>query len=178
MKKGLIKTIALGVVVTSLTGCMGQMGASGMVLKGNLSAVDNRYARAGLYALLSPVYGIAATADLFIFNSVELWTGRNPLTGKGQAVADTKINTVIQVNDKLDKSMTTVPLANLSLGIQAADLTQIDANTLAMNVTYDDGKTAVLSGKKRGEMVDFYLDGHFITHVSVNDLANYTASKA
>ena len=53
--------MALLVMVASmgLGGCMGQMGLSGMVTKGNLSVVDNRYGRAGVFMLLSPVYGLA-----------------------------------------------------------------------------------------------------------------------
>ena len=73
--------MALLVMVASmgLGGCMGQMGLSGMVTKGNLSVVDNRYARAGVFMLLSPVYGLAATADLFVFNTIEFWSGSNPV---------------------------------------------------------------------------------------------------
>lgn len=49
------RAMALLVMVASmgLGGCMGQMGLSGMVTKGNLSVVDNRYARAGVFMLLS-----------------------------------------------------------------------------------------------------------------------------
>lgn len=71
MKKFALKAVVIAVLATTLTGCIGQMGVSKVVTKANLSAVDNRYGRAGLYVLLSPVYGIAATADLFIFNSIE-----------------------------------------------------------------------------------------------------------
>lgn len=49
--------IVIALSTSLLSGCMGQMGASQMVTKGNLSAVDNRYGRAGLFVLLSPVYG-------------------------------------------------------------------------------------------------------------------------
>ncbi|MFZ6044078.1 DUF3332 family protein, partial [Vibrio natriegens] len=74
MKKRVYQAVALSILATTLTGCIGQMGTSQLVTKANLSAVDNRYGRAGLFVLLSPVYGIAATADLFIFNTVEFWT--------------------------------------------------------------------------------------------------------
>ncbi len=74
--------VAVALGVTTLTGCMGQMGVTQLVTFGNLKAVDNRYGRAGLYILLAPVYGISAAADLFIFNSIEFWTGKNIITGK------------------------------------------------------------------------------------------------
>lgn len=80
----LIKTtIAAALMSTMLTGCIGQMATTSMVMyEVNLKGVDNRYARAGLYTLMSPVYAITAAADLFVINSIEFWTGTNPLTKK------------------------------------------------------------------------------------------------
>lgn len=67
MKHNALKMALIAVLgVTSLTGCMGQMAATGLVNKFNLEVVDNRYAREGLFLLLSPVYGLTSTADLFI----------------------------------------------------------------------------------------------------------------
>ena len=79
-QKGRALALLLGTVASmGLSGCMGQMGLSSMVTKGNLSVVDNRYGRAGVFVLLSPVYGLAATADLFVFNTIEFWSGTNPI---------------------------------------------------------------------------------------------------
>ncbi|KLV07367.1 membrane protein [Photobacterium aquae] len=179
MKKIALKAVAMTILATSLTGCIGQMGTSQLVTKVNLSAVDNRYARAGLYVLLGPVYGIAATADLFIFNTIEFWTGRNPITGKAPALADTPMNAVIKVNGQLDRQLTTAPLASVRQSdIDTATFRQLDNQTLEMNVAYTDGKTAVLRGEKAGDEVNFYLDGEFITAVSVDDLEQYARNQA
>ncbi|WP_434362455.1 DUF3332 domain-containing protein [Parasalinivibrio latis] len=179
MKKFTLKCIAAAVMVTSLSGCMGSMGLSSMVTKANLSAVDNRYGRAGLYVLMSPVYGIAATADLFIFNSIEFWTGKNPITGKSPALVDMPVNAVFKVNDKLDKDLTKAPLANvMHQDIKSAEMQQIDANTLEMKVAYNDGSNKVLRGEKAGEMVNFYLDGQFVSAVSIDELNQYASMKA
>ncbi|MCF1428354.1 MAG: DUF3332 domain-containing protein [Shewanella sp.] len=160
-------------ICTQLAGCMGQMGLSGLVTKGNLSVVDNRYGRAGLYMLMAPVYGIAAAADLFIFNSIEFWTGKNPITGKSPALADTPINSIIKVNDKLDKDLTTAPVK-----LTRASMTAVDVDTLAMTMTYEDGSQQVMTGRKQGDMVDFYLDGQFIASVSTAELQAYVAERA
>lgn len=141
-------------------------------MKLNLTAVDNRYARAGLYLLMSPVYGIAATADLFIFNSIEFWTGTNPISGKSPAVADMPADAIFRINQKLDKDLTTAPLK-----ISSADVKQIDDNTLEMAVSYADGTQQSLRGEKEGENVNFYLDGEFISAVSVEELNNYAANR-
>ena len=179
MKKFALKAVAIALLTTSLTGCIGQMGVSKVVTKANLSAVDNRYGRAGLYVLLSPVYGIAATADLFIFNSIEFWTGKNPITGRSPAVADMKLNTYLKINSMLDRSLTTVPLASVqNSGIEAAASKQLDDNTLEMKVSHRNGTTTLLRGEKAGDAVNFYLDGEFITAVTVADLDQYAALQA
>ena len=173
------KAVAMTVLAASLSGCIGQMGTTQMVTKANLSAVDNRYGRAGLFVLLSPVYGVASIADLFIFNTVEFWTGTNPITGKSPAVADTPVDAIFKVNKKLDKSMTEVPLASAQQSdIQSAQIRQLDNNTLEMSVAYRNGDNAVLRGEKAGDEVNFYLDDLLITTVSVDELSQYASSKA
>lgn len=172
MKKLVIRALAATVIVSSLSGCIGQMATSGMVMQMNLSAVDNRYARAGLYMLMSPVYGIAATADLFVFNTIEFWTGKNPISGKSPAVADTPAKSVIRINDKLTHELKTAPL-----NISQAEVNQIDDQTLEIMVSFVDGTTQTLRGEKSGENVLFYADGQYITTASILELENYAANR-
>ncbi|QYK04582.1 DUF3332 domain-containing protein [Shewanella zhangzhouensis] len=174
-------TLAL-LASTQLTACMGQMGLSSMLTQGNLSAVDNRYGRAGLYMLLAPVYGLTATADLFIFNSIEFWTGKNPITGKSPALVDMPAKTIIKVNDKLDKELTDAPLkgalgANNRQQIENAQFVAIDDNTLTMLVRFSDGRDQTMTGKRSGEGVDFFVDNHFVTRVSIEELSAYAANR-
>lgn len=179
MKKTAMKAVAMTILTTSLTGCIGQMGTSQLVTKANLSAVDNRYGRAGLFVLMSPVYGLAATADLFIFNTIEFWTGKNPITGKSPAVADQPVDAIFKVNGSLDKSMTSAPLASVQhSNIEAASLRQLDEKTLEMNVAYRNGDNAVLRGEKNGEEVNFFLDGEFVAAVSIDELNQYARNQA
>ncbi|WP_165314011.1 DUF3332 domain-containing protein [Vibrio ziniensis] len=161
---------ALG--VSSLTGCMGQMATTGLVGKFNLEIVDNRYGREGMFLLLSPVYAIASFADLFIFNAVEFWTGKNPLSGKSPAVVDTPADAILKVNDSLDSSVTTVPLSNNS-DVKSATMQQIDENTMQMDISYLDGSHKVLRGEKGQGSVAFYLNDEYITTVSNEELINY-----
>ncbi|GGZ34397.1 DUF3332 domain-containing protein [Shewanella indica] len=171
-----LSKVGLGVTLllcSQLAGCMGQMGLSGMLTKGNLSAVDNRYGRAGLYVLLAPVYGITAAADLFIFNSIEFWTGKNPITGKSPALVDMPADAVFKINHKLDKDLTTAPVK-----LSRASISAIDDNTLAMTLSYEDGSEQVMLGRKQGEMVDFYLDQQFIASVSIAEMESYVAARS
>lgn len=171
--------VAVALGITTLTGCMGQMGVTQLVTFGNLKAVDNRYGRAGLYILLAPVYGITAAADLFIFNSIEFWTGKNIITGKSPALVDKDVGSaVFKVNDKIDSSMTKAPIAPLQVNnnIKSTSVKQLDENTLEMRISLLDGTQQVLRGEKIEDSVAFYLDGQYITIVKVTELDNYVSS--
>ncbi|MGL4250736.1 MAG: DUF3332 domain-containing protein [Aeromonas sp.] len=166
------RAMALLVMAASMGvgGCMGQMGLSGMVTKGNLSVVDNRYGRAGLFVLLSPVYGLAATADLFIFNTIEFWSGKNPITGKSPALVDMRSDPVLMVNQHLDRSLKQVPLAMLPQGVREVDLSYPDECTAQMELHYLDGSSSLMRGEQRGELVDIYLDGKFVSTLTRSEL--------
>lgn len=171
-----MKAVKIAVVaalgVSSLTGCMGQMATTGLVSKFNLEIVDNRYGREGMFLLLSPVYGLAGTIDLFIFNAIEFWTGTNPVSGKSPAVVDTPTKNYIKVNGQLDPALTSVPLASNG-DVENATMQQIDDNTLQMKITYRNGEQKVLRGEKGADSVDFYLDNALIRTVSNQELNNY-----
>lgn len=176
MKSNVLKVaIVAGLGLTSLTGCMGQMATTGLVSKFNLEVVDNRYAREGMFLLLSPAYGIAGTVDLFVINAIEFWTGTNPLSGKSPAVVDTPTKNYIKVNGSLDSSLTDVPLSNNS-GVDHATMQQIDENTMQMDITYIDGTQKVLRGEKAEDSVAFYLNDEYVTTVSNDELTNYVAT--
>ncbi len=174
MKKKISALVLTGLLTTQLTGCMGQMGLSAMVTKGNLSAVDNRYGRAGLFVLMSPIYGLAATADLFIVNSVEFWTGTNPVTGRSPAVVDMPVEAIFKVNQHLDDDLTKAPLPEVKL--TQATIEAKDENTLLMVLTYEDGSQQLMSGLKQDKHVDFYLDDTFIARVDLDELVKYQQS--
>lgn len=59
-------------------------GAWRKVKKFNLTAIENRYGREGLYLGLQVLwlYRLCAVLDLFVFNSIEFWAGTNPVNGK------------------------------------------------------------------------------------------------
>ncbi|TKB55454.1 DUF3332 domain-containing protein [Ferrimonas aestuarii] len=173
MKLSKVGAVAALLACTQLSGCMGQMALSGLVTKGNLSLVDNRYGRAGLFVLMAPVYGVAASADLFVINTIEFWTGQNPISGRAPAVVDMPANTILKVNHKLNQDLTSAPVT-----LSKVTLSAIDANTMAMTMSYQDGRTQVLSGQKQGDWVEFYLDGEFITEVSIGELTAYVANRA
>lgn len=70
------------------TGCMGTQGLGGKVKKFNLTVTENRWGREGVFLALNLlwVYRICTVLDLFIFNSIEFWSGSNPINGSSPLV--------------------------------------------------------------------------------------------
>jgi hypothetical protein len=79
--------LALTLLAVS-SGCLGTGGLSGKVKHFNLSATENRWGREGIYFAFQvlPVYRLCTLLDLLIFNSIEFWSGRNPLNGRSPMV--------------------------------------------------------------------------------------------
>jgi hypothetical protein len=76
--------LALTVGMLASTGCIGNFGLGQNVKKVNLSITENRNGREGIF-LGCTVFGVNALAfllDIVIFNSIEFWSGENPLTGQ------------------------------------------------------------------------------------------------
>ena len=78
---GLLLALAM-LSITSL-GCIGNFGLSGKVREFNLETSEDRWGREILFVVLYviPVYPFAGLLDILIFNSVEFWTGKNPING-------------------------------------------------------------------------------------------------
>ncbi|NOH97704.1 DUF3332 domain-containing protein [Vibrio sp. 99-70-13A1] len=179
MKKSIAKIVALSVVAVALSGCVGSNAVTGYLMKFNLKAVDNRYARGGLNILLAPVYGLTVAADYLVINSLEFWTGKNPITGTPH-IFDSKMDTYIDINDQLDKSLTEAPVGPISNVhmIEKGEMQQIDENTIQMNITYLSGEKATLIGVREGEVVTYFLDGEMISQISMAELEAYADSRA
>ena len=74
-----------------LSGCLGQNALFNKVQDWNASATDEKFINQGIsFAFwFIPVYGLTLFADVVVLNSVEFWTGTNPVSGKSAKVAGT-----------------------------------------------------------------------------------------
>ena len=81
MIKKSIKAVFAALVISQLAGCMGSMGVTQQVADFNVKVTDNKFGRAGAYILFYPAYYLATASDLLVFNSIEFWSGTNPVTG-------------------------------------------------------------------------------------------------
>ena len=82
------KIIAGLLLATTLSGCMGHNALTRKVLKFNLTTAEGRWTRELLFVGLwvIPVYLISAVVDIVLINTIEFWTGKNPLNGKSALV--------------------------------------------------------------------------------------------
>ena len=80
MKKTLLKLMVLVVIAASLQGCYGKFSLTRKVYALN-GEVRDKFLRSGLtwVFLIVPVYGIAGLADFVVFNTIEFWSGKNPV---------------------------------------------------------------------------------------------------
>ncbi|WP_345772854.1 DUF3332 domain-containing protein [Vibrio sp. Isolate30] len=179
MKKMALKIVGLTILASALTGCVGSNAVTGKVMKFNVEVVDNRYARAGVNFLLAPVYGITTAADYVVFNSLEFWTGKNPISGAPH-VFDTKTDTHFKMNDELDPSLKEAPVAPLSNNrtIETGEMIQIDENTIQMDIVYNTGESATLTGIKEGQDVSYYMNGELVSQTTISELEALNNGKA
>lgn len=80
MKKSILSLMVLVVLATSLQGCYGKFALTRKVYALN-GQVSDKFLRSGLtwVFLIVPVYGIAGLVDFVVFNTIEFWSGRNPV---------------------------------------------------------------------------------------------------
>lgn len=84
MKKALFLTVAALTLAGATTGCIGKTNTFCLfngVLKWNKTASDNEWVNELIFVGLNiiPVYGISLFADVLVFNSIDFWTGDNPM---------------------------------------------------------------------------------------------------
>ena len=121
-----------------------------MVTKGNLSVVDNRYGRAGVFVLLSPSMAWRPRRISSCSNTIEFWSGKNPITGKSPALVDQEERCDHQVNQHLDPALNQVPLALLPQGVREVQVSYPDERTAQMEIHYIDGQRSLMRGEMRG----------------------------
>ena len=91
--------LALMVLVATLSGsgggCIGRMAVTREVSKFNLEVTKEQWPREITFFVLHvfPAYPLAYLVDLFVVNSIEFWTGTNPVSGEQRLakVGDTRI---------------------------------------------------------------------------------------
>lgn len=99
MRRATLSLALLALFTGSVAGgCMGTAGLSGKLRRWNLEATENRWGREGIFFALNVLWiqRICTILDLFIFNSIEFWSGKNPINGGG-ALAELPLSQVEKI---------------------------------------------------------------------------------
>lgn len=80
MKRLLLVAMASLVTISTLSGCYGKFALTRKVYEAN-GQVSDKFLRSGLtwVLVIIPVYGVAALVDFIAFNTIEFWSGKNPV---------------------------------------------------------------------------------------------------
>lgn len=95
MKKIFLSAALAAVVCSSLTSCMGKFALTRNLYAWN-EQVSNKFVNEILFVAfwILPVYEVCGIADLLVLNSIEFWSGDNPMTASTKAV-DTEVGRYI-----------------------------------------------------------------------------------
>jgi len=134
--RALIASLLLVLFAFSNTACIGRMAMSGKVRKFNLEVVDGKWPREFVFLALYiiPVYPLMGAVDLIIVNSIEFWTGTNPVDG-GERIAQVGDQRYAAAEDGSEAISTLREDGSIDLEVRAADGT-----TYFMNVAREDGQ--------------------------------------
>lgn len=126
--KSLKTLVALIIGAMTVSSCIGSFGLFNKVLSWNKRATGSKFLNEIIFILISPAYAVCGTVDLFVLNTIEFWSGDNPMAsnvGKtlnimgsdgimyavtylkdGYEIKDDKGNVVNFVFDKNEKTWT------------------------------------------------------------------------
>lgn len=83
MKKIILKSVvALMVGSITLSSCIGSFGLYNKLLGWNKN-LSNKFVNELVFLVISPAYAVCGVVDLFVLNTVEFWSGRNPMAKVG-----------------------------------------------------------------------------------------------
>lgn len=124
--KHVLKPLAVAVIGSSvlLTGCMGKFALTDKIYTWNKKVDSNRWVNEGVFLafLILPVYGIAMWADAVIFNSIDWWTGKNPIAAGETREVKGEDGSVAQMTMRADGA---IDVAVTAAGGQQSEFTLV-----------------------------------------------------
>ncbi len=93
MKKGMLAAALVLAAGLGLQGCYGSFALTETMLNWNGKATNNKFANEAIFlvACIVPVYQCSVAADALVLNTIEFWTGKNPLLSEVVEKGDRKI---------------------------------------------------------------------------------------
>lgn len=125
-----LKPLAAIVIGSSvlMTGCMGKFALTDKLYTWNKQVDKNKWVQEGVFVALAvvlPVYGLALLADGIIFNSIDWWTGSNPIaageTRKVEGVDGSLALMTMRADGVIDVEVTSADGARTAFTLSQAD---------------------------------------------------------
>lgn len=63
-----------------MSSCIGSFGLFNKVLAWNKQATGNKFLNELIFIVISPAYALCGVADVLVLNTIEFWTGDNPIS--------------------------------------------------------------------------------------------------
>lgn len=83
MRKVFFKSaVALMIGSLTLSSCVGSFGLFNKLLSWN-KKLSNKFVNELVFIIISPAYAVCSVVDLFVLNTVEFWSGNNPIAKVG-----------------------------------------------------------------------------------------------
>lgn len=173
MKIKTLKSLTLLIAGTmAVSSCIGSFGLFNKVLDWNKQATGNKFLNWLIFIVISPAYVLCGVADMIVINSIEFWSGTNPLAeniGKTENImgSDGKLYAVTTLEDGYEVKAPDGKIVNFKHNAEDDSWSMIQ-----------DGKTTKLLRIKDKETAEIYLKDGGRMDVSLDQQGMYNARMA
>ena len=173
MKTKTLKSLTLLMAGTmAVSSCIGSFGLFNKVLGWNKQATGNKFLNWLIFIVISPAYVLCGVADMIVINSIEFWSGTNPLAeniGKTENImgSDGKLYAVTTLEDGYEVKAPDGKIVNFKHNAEDDSWSMIQ-----------DGKTTKLLRIKDKETAEIYLKDGGRMDVSLDQQGMYNARMA
>ncbi len=170
MKRFLLMAMMVIITTATLTGCYGKFALTRKIYQAN-GQISDKFLRSGLtwVFVIVPVYGIAALVDFVAFNSIEFWSGSNPVVSGEKDFQYVKNDDTFKIHARKDGGMIDYTIKHYNKnGL---------ADTTLINWDSTSGKSVVTTdkdGQARAYVVSKDADKYRIDQYSGTALENVT----
>ena len=78
-RKGLKTAVCLMTGTVLMSSCVGSFAMFNKLASWNKRATDSKFLNELIFIVISPAYAFAGMADALVLNTIEFWTGDNPM---------------------------------------------------------------------------------------------------
>ncbi len=150
----LLSIVFMGAFVLSMaTGCIGRQGLSQKLKTWNLEKAESKWGRQGIAIPLFPVTYVSGILDIVIFNTIEFWSGTNPINN--------------------EPAIVNLPVAALEqrgiYNVASAQMRYMP-DGIQLHIIYENGADETLPAKNENGLYRFFRGSELLLEIRVEDL--------